>query len=286
LPYSRAAGRRTAQFAALYRTAQTGLMRRALQALDMGLGDPDDPCVRLRLLLSLLGAERQQVRQRVFQSRHWSQIEPCYRGDIGWRPARLCHLMWVFIERARLEPKGEKALCDFMRRYAGGSEADIEPWHQELLALLDEEIAEAQEEFQHEVEAQEERDAIERDACLAPAAETWETLLREEAALDRAIDRKVRIILTMRKEHARRLREEAGPPEDEGVARTPALGVRGSSVPAAAPCHHTNEEPQTANPAVCATPQADENAEETTKSPEQSENVIENKATAPEEVIA
>ncbi len=52
-------------------------------------------------------------------------------------------------------------------------------------------------------EVQEEKDEIERDSCLAPAGETWEMLLRQEAALDRSIDRKVRIILTMRQEHAR-----------------------------------------------------------------------------------
>ena len=56
--------------------------------------------------------------------------------------------------------------------------------------------------FAEEVAAQEEKDAIERDACLAPAGETWEMLLRQEVALDRSIDRKVKILLTMRKEHA------------------------------------------------------------------------------------
>ena len=59
---------------------------------------------------------------------------------------------------------------------------------------------------------QEENDAIERDACLAPAGETWEMLLRQEAALDRSIDRKVRIILTMRQEHARRVGRFANRP--------------------------------------------------------------------------
>jgi hypothetical protein len=49
-------------------------------------------------------------------------------------------------------------------------------------------------------------DAIARDSCLAPEGKTWEMLLRQEAALDRAIDRKVRILLTMRKEHARECR--------------------------------------------------------------------------------
>ena len=46
----------------------------------------------------------------------------------------------------------------------------------------------------------EERVAIERDAALAPVGEEWAMMLRREAALDRSIDRKVRILLSLRKE--------------------------------------------------------------------------------------
>ncbi|MGB7591229.1 MAG: hypothetical protein WBO19_08315, partial [Terriglobia bacterium] len=52
--------------------------------------------------------------------------------------------------------------------------------------------------------ANEERAAIERDACLAPEGETWRMMLRQEAALDRSIDRKVRILLRLRKDAADR----------------------------------------------------------------------------------
>ena len=84
-----------------------------------------------------------------------------------------------------------------------GDEAGREARYQELLRLLEEQIAAVEAAFAEEMKAQEEKDEIERDACLAPAGETWEMLLRQEAALDRSIDRKVRIILTMRQEHAR-----------------------------------------------------------------------------------
>jgi len=44
--------------------------------------------------------------------------------------------------------------------------------------------------------------AIERDACLAPAGEEWRMMLRREEALERAIDRKIKLLLTLRKESA------------------------------------------------------------------------------------
>ncbi|MGO8731996.1 MAG: hypothetical protein ACLQVM_04280, partial [Terriglobia bacterium] len=75
-----------------------------------------------------------------------------------------------------------------------------EPEYQELLRLLDEEIASVREEFEYAEKANEERVAIEREACLAPEGETWSMLLRQEGALDRSIDRKVRILLRLRKE--------------------------------------------------------------------------------------
>lgn len=54
-----------------------------------------------------------------------------------------------------------------------------------------------------EVEAQEEMDAIDRDACLAPAGEEWKLMLRREETLDRSIDRKIKLLLSLRKEAAK-----------------------------------------------------------------------------------
>jgi hypothetical protein len=265
---------------------ETGLMRRALEALeergrerrqqiaaatfdachgaamDIDLGEPTDPAVRLRLLLSLLGVLRQQVRQRVFKPRQRCLMETYYRGEIGWRAGRLCHLLWLFVRRVECERQGERELHEFVSEYFEGGEAGVESHYQELLALLEEEIADVEEESKHEVKAQEDRDAIERDACLAPAGEAWEMLLRQEAALDRSIDRKVRIILTMRKEHAQQQKEAARPPEDEPndreaeeLGKLAGLDARSESW-------------------------AEENAGEISKSREQSENVLENKASA------
>jgi hypothetical protein len=72
------------------------------------------------------------------------------------------------------------------------------------------------EEFAYAEKANEERAAIERDACLAPEGETWRMMLRQEAALDRSIDRKVRILLRLRKESINFPVAPAG--EDDGAA--------------------------------------------------------------------
>jgi hypothetical protein len=63
-----------------------------------------------------------------------------------------------------------------------------EPAREELLRLLEEEIASVREESEYAEKANEESAAIERDACLAPEGETWRMMLRQEAALDRSID--------------------------------------------------------------------------------------------------
>ena len=74
--------------------------------------------------------------------------------------------------------------------------------YRELVALLEVEIARAEQEFEYEEKLNEERVAIERDACLAPAGEEWRMMLRREEALERAIDRKIKLLLTLRKESA------------------------------------------------------------------------------------
>ena len=205
--------------------AQQGLRRRALQgiedwqhrrqqeiagatfdasqpwAIDVDMTEPADPGVRLRMLLSFLEVIRAQVKQRNFKPRQASEIETLYRNDVGWRQARLLALLRLFMEsfgpRAdRQDPESEEIL----RKNSGPREPAGEPQYLELLRLLEEEIASVREEFEYAEKANEERAAIERDACLAPEGETWSMMLRQEAALDRSIDRKVRILLRLRKE--------------------------------------------------------------------------------------
>jgi hypothetical protein len=316
---------------------ETGLMRRALQeveerqrvrrsqiaaatfdatyfaATDLAVGEPTERCVQLRLLLSLLGVIREQAGRGVFTRGQPRVLKTYQPGAIGWRAARLRQLLWLFIDRAQYQAQNdEQGLRDYENKCMGG-EAGVETRYRELVRLLEEESAAVEAAFAEEVKAQEEKDAIERDACLAPAGETWEMLVRQEMALDRSIDRKVKIILTMRKEHAQHSRggsrtartgtpwraptQEASPPGDESIDReaqelSKLVGLEGAEVaPTFRACPERSGGSADAGLKASATTARtespkEENVGETSKSPEQSENVIENKGSAAEEVKA
>jgi hypothetical protein len=208
--------------------AQQGLMRRALQAvddwqhrrrreiagatfdpsqsqaLDTAMVDPSDPGARLKMLLSFLGVIREQVKQRIFRIRQASEIKTLYGDDLGWPQARLLSLLHRFYDffGPGAEERRDPELEEMDVKESGPREPAGEPQYQELLRLLDEEIAHVQEEFEYAEKANEEKAAIERDAALAPVGEVWNTMVRLESALDRSIDRKVRILLALRREYA------------------------------------------------------------------------------------
>jgi hypothetical protein len=121
---------------------------------------------------------------------------------MGWRSGLIFMLLHRFSDPLHLREQQEED--EEYRQFLLKEGADLvppgEPERQELLRLLEEEIASLREEFDYAEKANEERAAIERDACLAPEGETWSMMLRQEAALDRSIDRKVRILLRLRKE--------------------------------------------------------------------------------------
>ena len=96
--------------------------------------------------------------------------------------------------------QADEEWCQFLRAQGDNCEPPGEPEYQQLLRLLEEEIASVKEEFAYAEKANEERAEIERDACLAPEGETWAMLLRQEASLDRSIDRKMRILMRLRKD--------------------------------------------------------------------------------------
>jgi len=216
--------------------AQAGLMRRArleveerrhrrqqemagatfdpsqFQAIDIEMVEPTDPAARLRLLLSFLGVIREQAKQRIFKPRQRCLLEALYRGQKGWRQARLCFLLDLFMEEVKRRAHPEEG--GLHEDESGRREEAGEAQYQELLRLLEEEIAGAQEEFEYAEKVNEEKVAIERDACLAPAGEQWKLLLRQEETLDRSIDRKVRILLRLRKEFTGLL--DTPPGEDDG----------------------------------------------------------------------
>jgi hypothetical protein len=206
--------------------AQEGLKRRALQAVDdwqhrrqqemarvtfdasqhemlnVDLPESTDRGVALRKMLSFLEVVREEIKQRTFRPRQYAVLESLYRDMMGWRAALIFRLLHRFSDPLHLrEQREDEEYRQMVLRETGDAcEPPGEPERQELLRLLEEEIASLRKEFEYAEEANEERAAIERDACLAPEGETWSMMLRQEAALDRSIDRKVRILLRLRKE--------------------------------------------------------------------------------------
>jgi hypothetical protein len=158
--------------------------------------------VALRKILSFLELVVEEIKQRTFRPRQYAVLESLYRGMMGWRPALIFRLLHCFSDPLHLrEQREDEEYRQMVLRETGDAcEPPGEPERQELLRLLEEEIASLREEFEYAEESNEDRAAIERDACLAPEGETWRVMLRQEAALDRSIDRKVRILLRLRTE--------------------------------------------------------------------------------------
>jgi hypothetical protein len=205
--------------------AEEGLKRRALQAiddwqhrrqqemarvtfdasqhemLDVNLSESTDRGVTLRKTLSFLEVVRDQIKQRAFRLRQVGVLESLYKSVMGWRAALICRLLKRFCDAPELaEQQTDEDYLRFLREIGAPTEPPGEPEYQELLRLFEEEIASLREEFAYAEKANEESAAIEREACLAPEGETWSMMLRQEGALDRSIDRKVRILLRLRKE--------------------------------------------------------------------------------------
>jgi hypothetical protein len=172
------------------------------EILDVDLPESTDRGVALRKTLSYLELVREEINQRTFRERQYAVLESFYRGMMGWRPGLIFSLLHRFSDPMHLREQQEEdeEYRQFLLKEGADCVPPGEPERQELLRLLEEEIASVREEFAYAEKANEERAAIERDACLAPEGETWSMMLRQEAALDRSIDRKVRILLRLRKE--------------------------------------------------------------------------------------
>ena len=206
---------------------QDGLRRRALQAIDswqhhrqqemarvtfdssqhlmidVDLPDSSDRGVMLRKTISYLELVREEVKQRTFRQRHYAILEDLYRGIKGWRMGLIFRLLHRFGDPIQIsDQQADEEWKAFLRRQGDNCEVPGEPEREELLRLLEEEITSVKEEFEYAEMANAERADLERDACLAPEGETWVMLLRQEASLDRSIDRKVRILIRLRKDSA------------------------------------------------------------------------------------
>ncbi len=190
------------------------------QALNVTLEAPSDPAARLRLLLSFLALIRLQVHGRSFLAWQAAALQGFYRNKTGWRGPRLCFLLSLFAgcnltlplgdagphgadARGDEEDDVEAPLVDAQPAQEAGPFVATEPAdelrYKQLVLLLADEVAAVEQEFEYEEKLSEERAAIERDACLAPAGEEWRMMLRREDSLDRAIDRKIKLLLSLRK---------------------------------------------------------------------------------------
>ena len=200
----------------------------------LGLPNPAHPCVRRRLLISFWGALREQVGRRFFTRDQGPQIERFYQGEAGWRPRQIGRLLGLLSQQAGIQAVLGKT----------GLDREAEARAQEVARLVEEQIAAEEAAFAEEMQAQQEQEAIGRDACLAPQGKTWEALGRQEAALDRSIDRKVRILLALRREQARLSRHgsRAGPAAGRGC------GGAARSAPPEAPEGYLEETSHRADP--------------------------------------
>jgi len=186
--------------------------------IDVHLSGSTDRGVTLRRTLSFLELVREEVKQRAFQIRQYAILESLYEGTTGWRQALIFRLLHRFSDPLYLEAQqADEEEKQYRREMGIYYEPPGEAGRQELLRLLEEEIASVREEFEYAEKANEERAAIERDACLAPEGETWKMMLRQEAALDHSIDRKVRILLRLRKDAADLPVAPASQDQDDGA---------------------------------------------------------------------
>ena len=128
----------------------------------------------LRKTLSFLELVREEVKQRTFRPRQYAVLESLYEGMMGWRQALIFRLLHRFSDPMYLEAQqADEEEKQYRRKMGTDREPPGETGRQELLRLLEEEIASVREEFEYAEKANEERAAIERDACLAPEGETW-----------------------------------------------------------------------------------------------------------------
>ena len=134
---------------------------------------------KLRQALSYLEVIRQRVAQRDFTGR----------------------LAWVFREYCGEEETWRINLIEsLLSRFARDNQYATRPAegdYPKLVNLLEEETARVREALEAAEREGLQVSPSERDACLAPTGNQWALVIRQENALDRAIDRKVRILMEL-----------------------------------------------------------------------------------------
>jgi hypothetical protein len=175
---------------------------------------PQSAAVRLRQRLCFLELLRERVREREFTPR-LSYLVGRYCGEsASWRIPLIVSFVSRFADpQPRRTPPDES---DYQK---------LSGWIEEEVRSVREELAQAEQEEAREASAA-------RDACLASGGEAWALLLRQESALDRTIDRKVRILMCLRDRYEKKAasRSRSANQSEFGLRESPQASGKESSV--------------------------------------------------------
>lgn len=158
------------------------------ETLDAGVGmsgvwQLPDSVAKFRIVISNLEMIQALVEMRQYDEAGKVRLRYLYGHYKPWRGAN--------IARAYESLSSSK----------GGNDDIAEFTRQSLRKDLEAELAAARKQYAWCKAQHAEPAPAARDACLAPEGKAWPLILREERDLDRAIDRKVRILLDLRRNH-------------------------------------------------------------------------------------
>jgi len=148
-----------------------------------GLWRLPDSVAKFRILISSLEMIQALVEMRQYDEAGKVRLRYLYGHYKPWRGANI-----VRAYESLSSPQGSNGdVAEFTR--------------QSLRKDLEAELAAARKQFAWCKAQHAEPAPAARDACLAPEGKPWPLILREERDLDLAIDRKVRILLDLRRNH-------------------------------------------------------------------------------------
>ncbi len=150
------------------------------EVLKLGLRRAKDSPAKFKEMLCYLETLSHSAEQRDFSDKYKYTFEMLYGSEPTWQGSKIFGLFDRFVHPGMYnDPADELA-------------------YQELCSLVREEVRRVREEYDLYVQEHVEISAAERDASLAPSGSQWTWIIRQENALERAIDRKVKILMRMR----------------------------------------------------------------------------------------
>jgi hypothetical protein len=142
---------------------------------------PATPAARLRQRVSYLETIRERIKQQSITPRLVGVLQELYGADTTWRVDAITSLVQSLAREPQEQISAEDS--DYLK----------------LLQWLADEIVSARQEADLAGKQALEVSAAARDARLAPTGKEWTLIIRQENALDRAIDRKVRILMQLQR---------------------------------------------------------------------------------------